>query len=169
MWNTGWMLYASRWMNQRQNSSTLAVNKCWKMQHQHNKHQWRRHKQIQQSKILGEGIDRSNKVKYLGGFLDSTLSFCQHVLAKCQAANINLQKIRDIRKFLTKDTCQQLVQSMVMSHLDYANTMLSGLPKSLIKIMQCTQNRAARITAGKAKIKKWQCDWNKKITALAPS
>ena len=31
--------------------------------------------------------------------------------------------------------------------------MLSGLPKSLIRIMQCTQNGAARITTGKAKIK----------------
>ena len=42
---------------------------------------------------------------------------------------------------------------MVMSHLYYANAMLLGLPKSLIKIMQCMQNQAARITAGKAKIK----------------
>ena len=42
---------------------------------------------------------------------------------------------------------------MVTSHLDYANAMFLGLPKSLIKIMQCTQSRAARITTGKAKIK----------------
>ena len=39
----------------------------------------------------GEHIVRSDKVKYLGGHLDSTLSFCQHVITKCQAANINLQ------------------------------------------------------------------------------
>ena len=37
-----------------------------------------------------EHITRSDKVKYLGGFLDSTLSFCQHIIAKCHAANINL-------------------------------------------------------------------------------
>ena len=40
-----------------------------------------------------------------------------------------------------------------MSHLDYANTMLSGIPKTLITIMQCMQNRAARITTGKTKIR----------------
>ena len=40
-----------------------------------------------------------------------------------------------------------------MSHLDYANAMLSEIPKTLIKIMQCTQNRAARITLGKARIR----------------
>ena len=79
--------------------------------------------------INGEHIVRSDKVKYLGGFLDSTFSFCHHVIAKCHAANINLQKIRHIRQFLTRDTCQQLVQSLVMSHLDYANAMLSGIPK----------------------------------------
>ena len=103
--------------------------------------------------INGEHIARSGKVKYLGGFLDSTLSFCQHVIAKCHATNISLQKIRHIRKFLTKDTCQQLIQSCVMSYLDYANAMLSGIPKTLINIMQCTQNQAARITIGKAKIR----------------
>ena len=79
----------------------------------------------------GEHIVRSDKVKYLGGLLDSTLSFCQHVITKCQAANINLQKIRHIRKFLTKDTCHQLKQSLVMSHCNYANAMLYGIPKIL--------------------------------------
>ena len=103
--------------------------------------------------IKREHIVRSDKVKYLGGLLNSTLSFQQHVIAKCQAANINLQKIRHIRKFLTRDTCHQLVQSLVMSHLDYTNAMLSGIPKTLIKIMQCTQNQAARITIGKTKIR----------------
>ena len=53
--------------------------------------------------INGEHIVRSKKVKYLGGLLDSTLSFHQHVITKCQADNINLQNIRHIRKFLTTD------------------------------------------------------------------
>ena len=56
--------------------------------------------------INGEHINRSNKVKYLGGLLDSTLSFCQHVITKCKAAKTNLQKIRHkiSRKFPAKDT-----------------------------------------------------------------
>ena len=87
---------------------------------------------------------RSDKVKYLGGLLDSTLSFCQHIIAKCQAVNINLQKIRHIRKFLTKDICQQLIQSLVMLHLDNANAMLSGIPKTLINIMQNTQKSSSQ-------------------------
>ena len=85
--------------------------------------------------ISREHIVRSNIVKYLGTFLNSTLSFHQHLLAN-----------------LTRDTCQQLVQSLVMSHLDYVNAMLSGIPKTLMKIMQGTQNRAARITIGKSRI-----------------
>ena len=74
-------------------------------------------------------------------------------VAKCHVANINPQKLRHIRKLLTKDTCQKLVQSLVMSHLAYANAILSGIPKTLINIMQCTQNQAARITIGKTKIR----------------
>ena len=91
-----------------------------------------------------ENTVRSDNVKYLGGFLDSTLSFHQHVIAKCHAANINPQKTRHIRKFLTRDTCQQLVQSLFMSHLDYTNAMLSGIPKTLIKIMQCMQKPSSQ-------------------------
>ena len=49
--------------------------------------------------INGEHIVRSDNVKYLGGLLDSTLSFHQHVITKYQAANINIQKIRHIRKY----------------------------------------------------------------------
>ena len=63
-----------------------------------------------------------------------------------------LTKRRHIRDFLTKDTCQQLIQSLVMSHLHYANAMLSGIPKTLINIMQNMQNQAARITIGKIKM-----------------
>ena len=42
--------------------------------------------------INGEYIGRSDKVNYLGCHLDSALSFHQHVITECQAANINLQK-----------------------------------------------------------------------------
>ena len=36
-----------------------------------------------------------------------------------------------------------------MLHPDYANVMLSGIPKTLINIMQSMQNWEARITIGK--------------------
>ena len=53
----------------------------------------------------GETINRSTKLKYLGSHLDEELKFNQHVQAKYKVAVINLCKIQNIRRYLTKDAC----------------------------------------------------------------
>ena len=57
----------------------------------------------------------------------------------------NLQKLKAIRNALTDDVCKTLVSALVLSHLDYANAILSGLPEEDIKKMQCIQNMAAEL------------------------
>ena len=98
--------------------------------------------------IIGESIKRSTKVQYLGGHLDSNLTFKDHIHIKCKAATLNIIKIFNIRKYLTRDTCHKLILQLVISHLDYANIMLVGLPLSSIKIMQKVQNTAASLILG---------------------
>ena len=44
-----------------------------------------------------------------------------------------------------------LIKSLVVSHLDYANSLLTGLPAKTIKIMQNIQNLAAKVILGKQK------------------
>ena len=58
--------------------------------------------------INGETIERTNKIKYLGGHLDSSLTIKDHIIAKSKAATINIIKIRNIRKYLNQDICQNL-------------------------------------------------------------
>ena len=86
--------------------------------------------------VIGELIKRSTKVQYLGGHLDSNLTFKDHIHIKCKAATLNIININNIRKYLTRETCHKLILQLVISHLDYANSMLAGLPSSSIKIMQ---------------------------------
>ena len=50
--------------------------------------------------INGKTIQHTNKIKYLGGHLDSSLSFKDHIIGKSKAATINMIKIRNIRKYL---------------------------------------------------------------------
>ena len=52
--------------------------------------------------INGEIIQCTNKIKYLGGHLNSSLTFKDHIIAKSKAVTINIIKIRNIRKISTK-------------------------------------------------------------------
>ena len=99
--------------------------------------------------INGKTIQCTNKIKYLGGYLDSSLTFKDHIIAKLKAAPINIIKIRNIRKYLNQDTCHKLVITLVLLYLDYSNSLLSGLPDSSIKILQKVQNSAARLVLGR--------------------
>ena len=99
--------------------------------------------------INNETIQRSNTVKYLGGHLDQNLNFKKHVITKCKAAMMNMQKIRLIRKFLTREICHQLALSFAISHLDYSNAILIGCPDTTLGLMQKVQNTAARMVLNK--------------------
>ncbi len=56
-----------------------------------------------------------------------------------------LHNIRKIRPFLTEHAAQLLVQALVISRLDYCNSLLAGLPSNTIKPLQMIQNAAARL------------------------
>ena len=58
---------------------------------------------------------------------------------------LNLLKIISIRKYLDKETITQLRATLCLSHLDYANGLLIGLPDCSIKLMQKVQNMAAKV------------------------
>ena len=73
------------------------------------------------------------------------------VTAICKSAFYHLRKIRLIRKHLTFDTAQLLVQALVTSKLDYCNSLLYGLPKNVIKQLQRVQNAAIGVRAGGAR------------------
>ena len=95
--------------------------------------------------VAGDEIERSTCIKYLGAYLDEGLTFKRHVAAKCKAAMGNLLKIRSIRHLLGESTMINLCLSLCISHLDYANSLLYGLPQVTIHRMQCIQNICARL------------------------
>ena len=101
--------------------------------------------------VNGIEVERSNSTKYLVAYLDSKLDFKEHIKIKCKAAMLNLHSIKAARKNLTRTAYNKLVVGLVLSHLDYVNSLLGGLPKSSINRMQVVQNMAAKITLGKHK------------------
>ena len=98
-----------------------------------------------------DNIKRSDCIKYLGTDLDSSLSFKQHILRKCRSALANYSKIRSIRRYLTKETCETLVVSLCLSHIDYNNAILANLPETTIKKLQRVQNMCAKLVLHRSK------------------
>ena len=66
----------------------------------------------------------------------------KHVVKKCF---FHIRNIGKIRKFLTVESCKVLVNSLVISQLDYCNSIYYGLPSYLILRLQRVQNTAARL------------------------
>ena len=87
----------------------------------------------------------SSTVRNLGVILDDQLSCTPNITAVARSCRFALYNIRRIRTFLTKDATQLLVQALVISRLDYCNSLLAGLPASATKPLQRIQNAAARL------------------------
>ena len=101
--------------------------------------------------VNGEIITKSPVIRYLGVHLDEVLSMKDHINKKCRIALLNLYKIRNIRSMLTDEACKVLMCALVLSHLDYCNSVLYGLPKCSIMKLQRVQNMAAKITLRRSK------------------
>ena len=95
--------------------------------------------------VNGEDISRGGNIKYLGAVLDEQLNLKQHITNKSRIAMYNLHRIKLIRRSLTKASCHTLVRGLVLSHLDYANAIVVGLPNISIRKLQKVQNAAARL------------------------
>ena len=74
-----------------------------------------------------------------------------HVKKKCAIAMLNLQGIKNIQKYLTVESCTELVVSLCISHLEYSNSILVGLPDCTIKQMQRIQKCGAKLVLGRTK------------------
>ena len=92
----------------------------------------------------GTTLSVTSKLKILGVTLDSRLNFTHFVSQIIQSSNFHLHAIRQARKFLPSDTAVALIISLVLSRIDYCNSLLCRLPNCLISKLQSLQNRAAK-------------------------
>ncbi|KAJ8408913.1 hypothetical protein AAFF_G00247310 [Aldrovandia affinis] len=93
----------------------------------------------------------SQSARSLGVTLDNQLCFSGHIAAITQTCRFSLHKIRRIQHFLTQEATQLLVQTLLISRLDYCNSLLAGLPACAIKPLQLVQNAAARLVFNQPK------------------
>ena len=89
----------------------------------------------------------SEPVRNLGAMFDSQLTMAPHVKSVVKKSSFHLRNIGKARRVLTEDTTKTVMQSLVMSRLDYCNALLIGIQQDLIAKLQRLQNSAARIVS----------------------
>jgi len=95
-----------------------------------------------QGLVLLEHVD---VIKDLGVWMDSDLSYDEHIAEKIKTANMMLGIIKRNFTDLDRNTFILLYKSMVRSHLEFAGSVWSPYKKSCIKDIEKVQKRATKL------------------------
>ena len=68
----------------------------------------------------------SSKLKISGVTLDSNLNFAHFISQIIQSSNFHIYAIKQVRKFLPLSTVNALFITLVLSRLDYCNSLIAG-------------------------------------------
>ena len=92
-----------------------------------------------------ESID--SECAYIGG----NSVHCQLNTQESISIFLELRRIASIRPYLSQSAAARLVAAMIISRLDYCNSVFTGLPADQIVRLQRVQNNAARLVLKKRK------------------
>ena len=95
-------------------------------------------------------IRQMDSVKILGVVMDKHLNYQKHIVNKCNKAQWNLSKIRNLTPHLSVKNTNQLVLSLLILHIDFSNGLMTGLPNKSYKALQHVQNMSAKIILNKS-------------------
>ena len=94
--------------------------------------------------LYGTTVPISSKLKILGVTLNSNLNFAHFIYQIIQFSKFHIHAIKLVRKFLLLATANVLFSLLVLSRLDYCNSLLCGQPNYLLCKLQALQNHAAK-------------------------
>ena len=95
--------------------------------------------------IGSAAITPCKSVRDLGVYIDADLTMRTHVQRTVSCCFATLRQLHSIRRSVPSSVFQLLVVALVLSRLDYCNSLLINLPASLIQRLQSVQNAAARL------------------------
>ena len=99
--------------------------------------------------VAGTVVSSVSEARNLGVWFDSKFQFQTHINKTCQSAFYYIYNIRRIRKFLSFEAAKTLVQALVISRLDYCNSVLYGIPAIHTNKLQRVQNAGSRLLTNK--------------------
>ena len=78
-------------------------------------------------------IKPSDSTKYLGVKFDNKLNFDQHIFSLKQKITYHLYNLYKLRTYINKNTATLLTHSLILSRLNYCNTLLTRQTKTTFK------------------------------------
>jgi len=87
----------------------------------------------------------ASSVRDLGIYMDSDTSMKTHISRTMSSCFAVLRQIRSISRSVSQQTLQSLVESLVLTRLDYGNAMLAGVASNQLDRLQSVMNAAARL------------------------
>ena len=94
--------------------------------------------------VAGADILCSNSTFSLGVDIDSSLTFDKRVSSIVSACNYHLRALRHIRPALSEETAVTVGRAIILSRIDYCNSLLTSTSESNINRLQRLQNRLIR-------------------------
>ena len=95
--------------------------------------------------IGGETIQPSQTVCNLGAYIDSSISFTEHITRLEKTCYFYIRQLRSIRRSLTIESSHALVRALVLTCLDYCNRLLGRALKCLLSPLSGILRRASRL------------------------
>jgi len=96
--------------------------------------------------LIGSNVVSSSAtVRDLGVFIDQDLTMKTHVQQTASRCFATLRPLRSIRRCIPTFVFHSLVSALVLSRLDYCNSLLIDLPLTHIQRLQSVQYAAARL------------------------
>ena len=96
----------------------------------------------------GTSITPSNSVRLLGVLVDCDLSMTSQVNQISKSCFYHLRRMKSVRRCLSTESSKTVVNSIVLSRIDYCNGLLVGITQRQIDRLQMILNSAARLIYG---------------------
>ena len=100
---------------------------------------------IEVIQVSSEQIMPVSSARNLGVIFDQEITLVEHVTTICKTCFLHLRNIAKIRYSLSQKDTEILVHAFISSKLDSCNSLLYGLPQTLIDRLQAVQNCAAHL------------------------
>ena len=97
------------------------------------------------TKLLDQDVTPTDSAQNLGVEFDKDFNFKKHISKVCRSCYYHIRDLRRLRRCLTAAVTKTIATSLVLSKLDYCNSILYNIPNREINKVQNVQNCLARV------------------------